>query len=292
MREATVIHLDITGLRNEQNGAIEILLGSVVLNVNSLSSMNALDIRTQSATIGVRGRTQFAVYSTVSEDVLLSVTEGMVECRSDSGQVLFAVPDEAVEGSSVSRRWRNVSVSSGNVDSFRQRWLAERLAAMDVAQAIRSNAERYLILKQRFIQAYQRLMNERETIRKWINEDRLGTVGASTDQLREKRQIVGALLNIRAVQFFFEPVYYRLDQLLSRNPGLAGNTEIASGLSFRNFYRQFDVDSATLQRRMTEIRYVLKLYTLRNDGISPFDHVTSDDFLDENTFYDNDFFGN
>ena len=161
------------------------------------------------------------------------------------------------------QRWRNVSVPRGGLESLRRAWLREDLASFNAFEAIQSNATRYLRLKNEFIQAYISLMNEREIIQKWIDEDRLGRKRNRMDYAGEREEISGVLRNIREVQFFFERVYYRLDQLIRQYPSLAGDSEITAGLSLRNFYRQFEEDGTTLRRRTGEVWYILKLYQLR-----------------------------
>lgn len=288
----TSMYFDITGLREEQSGALELLTGRVDLTVARLSGRNQLDIRTGSAAMGVRGTT-FTVSSTLGGDVLLTAGEGRVECSTASGERFFAFPGEVVEKRS-DGAWQNLSVDPEDLETFRDSWISERIEALDAqaARAIANYAARYLDLRDRFIDAYVRLMNNREVIQKWMNEDRIGRLGSRSDRLREKRQIIGALMNIRGVQFMFERVYYRLVQLSQRYPGVNGNVNVRPGLSIRNFYRQFEQDSEMLSRRMREVRYILKLYALRNEGRTPFDDFMSGGFEEEDDFFgsDGDFF--
>ncbi|AHC13652.1 FecR family protein [Salinispira pacifica] len=288
----TSMYFDITGLREEQSGALELLTGRVDLTVGRLSGRNQLDIRTGSAAMGVRGTT-FSVSSTPGGDVLLTTAEGRVECRTASGERFFAVPGEVVEKRS-DGVWQNLSVDPEELETFRDRWISQRIEALDAqaSRAIADYGQRYLDLRDRFIDAYVRLMNNREVIQKWMNEDRVGKLGSRSDRLREKRQIIGALMNIRGVQFMFERVYYRLAQLSERYPGVNGNVNVRPGLSIRNFYRQFEQDRDMFSRRMREVRYILKLYALRNEGRTPFDDFMSGGFESEEDFFgsDDDFF--
>jgi hypothetical protein len=270
----TVMYFDLSALRGEQQGAIELITGRIELTVGRLSGNNQLDIRTSSAIMGVRG-TAFSVTSTLGGDILLAASEGRVECRTGSNQVLFAVPGEVVE-KSADARWRNLRVDPDALEDFRENWFRERIAALDAnaPRAVAAFARRYVMLKEDFIQAYVRLMNNREIIQKWMDEDRIGTVGGTAERLREKRQIIGSLLNVRMRLFLFERVYYRLSQLMVRYDDIPGNTEISPGLNFRTFRRQFEQDSLTMERRMREVRYVIKLYALRNEGSTPFEAFT------------------
>jgi hypothetical protein len=267
----SAIYFDISSLRPEQQGAVELITGRIDLTVGRLSGNNGLDVRTHSAILGVRG-TVFSVTSTLGGDVLLTAREGRVECRTETNQILYAVPGEVVEKAG-EERWRNLSVNPEMLDRFREDWFSERLAILDAnaSRAIVSYANRYLDLKEDFVQAYVRLMNNRDVIQKWMDEDRLGTVGSTADRLREKRQIIGSLLNVRMRLFQFERVYARLSRLVERYPDIPGDTQITAGLNYRNFLRQFAQDAPVIEQRMREIRYVVKLYSLRNEGLSPFE---------------------
>lgn len=132
-------------------------------------------------------------------------------------------------------------------------------------------------MKDRFIQAYVRLMNEREIIHQWMDEDRIGKIGSRSTQIRETRRVSEALANILSIQFFLERIYYRLDQLINQYPTPAGDSQVSPALSFRNFNRQFQEDR--ILRRMNEIRYILKLYDRRSAEPLPFVYPTEADLL-------------
>ena len=266
LQEDTIVNLDISGIANEQEGLLELLTGTLEVAMNRSGSLNKLNIRTGTAIMGGH-EAEFAVQTTIAGDILLSVSEGLVECNA--GYVLFATPGEAVEFFSSHRHWRNLSVTGDSLGRFRQNWFAERLASLAPLLAVQSIVGNYFNLKDQFLQAYIRLMNEREIIQKWLDEDRLGKMGSTSEHVREKRQIIEALRNIYEIQFPLELVFHRLHKILNQYPNMAGDTEVSSGLSLRNFIRQLEADSAGVSYRMAEIRHILKLYVLRNEGLNP-----------------------
>ncbi len=270
VQELSVMYFDISSLQREQSGALELVTGQLDLKVGRLSGRNQLDVRTSLASMGVRG-TEFSVTANLAGEILLATFEGKVECQTSDGHVLFAIPGEFAERTK-DNDWRNVPVSTGSMRRFRDNWIAERSRALEAnaPRAIASYARRHIQLKEDFIQAYVRLVNNRGVIQKWIEEDRLGRVGSSTERIREKRQIISALIHIRRNLVIFERIYYRLDQLIRQFSDLPGDTSIAPGLTLRRFYRQFQEDKDVLGMRMQEIRYIIKLYALRNDGETPF----------------------
>jgi len=70
--------------------------------------------------------------------------------------------------------------------------------------------------------------------------------------------------------------------VLAQFPGQAnrGDVRITPALSYRNFYRQFREDRITIQRRMNEVRYILKLYTSRSTDTAPFKPPNEADIID------------
>lgn len=279
IQENTAMYFAIS--ENQDVQSIELLTGTLEITV---SPTNIFNIRTESALMQVRNFARFALDAPISGNVLLSVGEGIVECRSYLGQILFASVDEAAElslsavadSSGTGRRWRNISLpgraSESRWQSWRDNWLSRELVDFDPAEALASMVSPYLVLKDRFIRAYVRLMNEREIIHKWMDEDRIGKIGSRSTQIRETHRVSEALANILSIQFFLERIYYRLDQLINQYPNLAGDSQVSPALSFRNFNRQFQEDR--ILRRMNEVRYILKLYDRRSAEPLPFVYPT------------------
>jgi hypothetical protein len=115
-------------------------------------------------------------------------------------------------------------------------------------------------------------MDNRVIIQKWIQEDRENRLGTRMEQLREKRQIVGDLLDVRRVLFQWERIYYRVLELEEYfNEANPGDGVIRQGMTFRTFFSQIGAERSTLDARMQEVRYINKLYALRNEGRSPLD---------------------
>jgi hypothetical protein len=130
--------------------------------------------------------------------------------------------------------------------------------------------------------SFQRLEDVRDILDKWKTEDRSGRIGGRMELMREKRQVIGALLAIRRNVFMFERVYYRLSELKTYvdQDGITGN--IRGGYSIRDFYRDFARESVEIRRMLSEYRFILKLYSKRNDGRNPVDEFGDDAFGDDN----------
>ncbi len=286
----TSLYFDISGLSEGVPGSIELLSGRVDITAGRLTGGNELVLRTAQATMAVRG-TEFTVISTIADDVLLAVREGRVECRTVSNTILYSVPGEIVEKISGSP-WRNVSLDSTLYEAFLIDWYNSREQSISerTVELLSFYGRRYVELREPFIQAYVRLLNNRDIIQKWMDEDRLGITGTVSERVREKRQVIGGLLNMRMRLIQMERVFIRLGRLLEESRDTPRNTEIMPGLDLRTLRRTYEQDRVIIRRRMREVRYIIKLYTLRNDGVSPFEGIPGA-LAEEGFANERDFFG-
>lgn len=283
------------------SGVVEMLSGTVNMRVNRLAGSSQVNVRTQSAVMGVRG-TDFDVTVAGAGDLLVTAKEGRVECRDDSGSSLFAEPGQVVE-QTADGRFRTIPVAVSDLEEFRQEWFTDRIEVFrgQALRAIRNYANRYEELIVQFAEAYNNLLSEREILRKWISEDEEGVIGGTQEVMREKRAVVRHMGDIRRVLFIFERIYYRLLELQEYHEEGYGRGQIGGGMSTTAFFSQFESDRPALEERMATVRYIFKLYTKRNDGQMPFDFSnafdseffqTDDDFMNDDGFMgDDDFMG-
>jgi hypothetical protein len=167
--------------------------------------------------------------------------------------------------------FQRLPVAVSDLARFRQEWYAERLEVLKAnpLKAIRFYALRYIALRDRFNRAYAALARERQVLQKWYDEDRRGQVGGNMEILREKRRIIGHLLELRKVLFVFERVHFRLSELEEYYRQGYGEGTLEGSLTSRAFFQALDRDRDVLERRMAEVRYVTKLYARRNQGSFP-----------------------
>jgi hypothetical protein len=76
-------------------------------------------------------------------------------------------------------------------------------------------------------------------------------------------------VELRKVLFIFERVYFRLAELEEYYRQGYGEGTLEGSLTSRAFFQAFDRDRAVLERQMSEIRYLTKLYAKRNQGAFP-----------------------
>jgi len=268
---------------------VGLIAGSLAMKVQKLSGSRSLEVATETALMGVRGTT-FAVLLSPAGEVLVTTSEGSVSCTDEEGRELFAEPGQAVE-KLPGESFRNIPVAVSSLEEFQRDWYADRLSVFkaNALKAIRQYAERYLELRERFTEGYDALQGERDVLRRWYDQDRRGTTGGRMELMRDKKRIIGHLFALRKTLYVFERVYFRLDELERYYQEGYGRGSVQPGLSSAEFFRTFDRDRQTLARQMAEVRYVTKLYALRNEGRFPTDHFeqgeeeffgNEDDFLD------------
>jgi len=267
----TSFYFEMSKIGRDQATTIGLITGSLSVKVAKLSGRQRVELATESALMGVRG-TDFAVTLSPAGDMLVTAEEGRVSCIDESGQELFAEPGTVVE-KRPGELFREVPVAVSDLETFQRDWYADRLEVFksNALQAIKFYAGRYLRLKNRFDSAYNDLQQESRILRKWRAEDRRGEIGGRMETMREKKKLIGELLELRKVLYIFERVYYRLVELEGYYRQGYGRGQIEPGLSSAAFFKRFDREKQVLGEQMAEIRSITKMYAKRNDGNFPTD---------------------
>jgi len=299
---STHFHVNVSNLRSEQTGSVELLSGSISVVARELTGRSRLQVRTQSSVAGVRGTT-FTVTTAIGGEVLISTQEGLVEVTDEQGFALFAAPGEAVEVDTERNVIRNLKYHSDAVDEFRRQWVDDRVDAFraNAPRVLRFYGRRYLGAREQFVQAYEELMSYRTIIDRWIEESRRGVTGSGLSLVQDKRRIAGPLLQIRASMFVFEHTFNRLNQMAAYVRDISATVDVGDGGSAADLYRRIEIERAVMRHRLATVRHILKLYAERNDGETPMDVFggftgvnTNDDFFGDSgnpEAEDDDFFG-
>lgn len=269
----STLFLEITSLRSEQKGSVELLSGSVAVAVKKLSGKSKFEIRGQGVVMGVRG-TSFEVTTSPAGDILVTCETGRVVCEDESGRSLFAEPGSVVERTAEGD-FRNIPVRVSSLEEFRRNWNAEKIEALksNANRAVRDYAARYMDLKRQFDEAYRGLLMKRDVLDKWFREEARGTTGSTIEVMREKTALMEPLMALRRVSFLFERVYYRLLELEGYHREGHGRGPLGNGMTSDQFFRRMQNEAQDLQERTNIVRYAMKLYAKRNDGVSLFDDL-------------------
>jgi hypothetical protein len=267
----TSFYFEMNKIGRDQTTTIGMITGSLSVKVAKLSTRQNVEVATESALMGVRG-TDFAVTLSPGGDILVTAEEGRVSCIDESGQELFAEPGTVVE-KRPGELFREVPVAVSDLETFQRDWYADRMEVFksNALQAIKFYAGRYLRLKNRFDSAYSDLQQDSQILRKWYAEDRREEIGGRMETMREKKELIGDLLELRKILYIFERVYFRLVELEGYYGQGYGRGQIEPNLSAAAFFNGFDREKQVLGEQMAEIRYITKLYAKRNDGSFPTD---------------------
>jgi hypothetical protein len=265
----TAFYLELDRAGKNRRASVGMISGSISLKVQKIAGNDTVEVKTESATMGVRG-TAFDVTSSPAGDILITCEEGRVACVDEGGRELIAEPGQAVE-KQTGEIFRAVPVRVSDLAVYRREWFAERLELFKVnaLKAVQAYALRYLRLTEEFQNAYRDLVTQQAILNKWMSEDRARTMGGRAELMREKKALIGHLLEIRRILFIFERVYFRLAELESYHRQGYGRGLIRPGLSSAEFFQAFDRDRVELGRQMARVRYIVKLYALRNEGSFP-----------------------
>lgn len=261
----------------------DILGGSVGIRVKKISGDPALSVNTGSTVMGVRG-TEFVVIVSVNNGLLVTCADGRVACTGDEGTQLYAVPGQAVVRTA-GERLKQIPVAVSSLEDFQNRWYTEEISAFQASavKVLDQYARSYLRYRDDFRKVSDELARDRVFLQ-WKSEFRRGLEPASSKDIqvmKQKSALVKKLMAVRQVLFFFERIYYRLDEVQGYIPSTALNTKLFNGQTVQAFMRQVSSEKSELERRAAEYRLALRLYAQRNDGKEP---VSIGD--DEEAFFD------
>lgn len=269
----TTFYLELNSLGKDKRTTVGAITGNISVKLQKLAANQQVNVVTESALMGARG-TVFEVTLSPAGDLLVICSEGQVVCTDEQGQAVNVEPGTVAEQRSGEGLLR-VPVAVSDLESFRRDWYAERLDVFKAnpRKAILFYALRYRDLRERFNKAFAALAGERQLLNKWYEEDRRGQVGGNMEILREKKRIIGHLLELRKTLFLLERVYYRLSELQEYYRQGYGEGVLQGSLTAKAFFQAFDRDRDELARKMTEVRYLTKLYAKRNGGAIPTDRA-------------------
>lgn len=289
IKPRTVIYIRLQPDATAPKSTIDLISGQIGSKLTKLSGNPSLNVGTDSVAMGVRG-TAFAVSTSVNGSILIICTEGEVE--STDGAATLPVPAGRAVEKKGNARLRLVPVAITSPEAFERQWISEEIEVFkaNAPRALADYEKRYSDLLGRFHTAFDPLQKS-EILSKWIREDVAGLKVAPNDPvtMREKREMIGQILEIRKILFIFERIYYRILELEGIIAGTSmERTPLRPGLTAGDFLRKVRAESPSLERRMHLFRYAEKLYELRNAGGAGLPGMGgSDDFFGS----DDDFFG-
>ena len=268
----TRFSFDVTGLRHEQTGVIDLVAGTISVVARALAGDSALEVHSASAVMGVRGTT-FSVSTAISGEILVSAEQGEVEVSGDGVESTTAEPGFAVEFDPLAGRVRRLQYSPARLAAFRSSWLREREAAFrsNAPDLVAEYGNRYLDAREQFTGAYARLMSYRQILDEWVDENRRGLRLPLGTRVRNRSTLVGTLLRARAGMRQVVRLSALLERMAPYVAPIASQIVVTADVSGLGLFRMVEQDQRILQERVATVMQALKLYALRNDGLAPRD---------------------
>ncbi len=289
IRPRSVVYIRLQPDPAGPKSTVELISGQIGSKLAKLSGNPTLNVSTQTVAMGVRG-TAFAVATSVNGSILIICTEG--EVVSTDGAATLSVPAGRAVEKKGSARLRLVPVAISSPETFERQWISEEIEAFkaNAPRAMADYEKLYSDLLGRFHTSFDPLQKS-EILSKWIREDVAGVRVNPNDPvtMREKREMISQIMDIRKILFIFERIYYRILELEGIISGTSmERTQLRPGLTAGDFIRKVRAEAPSLERRMYLFRYAEKLYEVRNAGGAGLPGMGgSDDFFGS----DDDFFG-
>ncbi len=265
----TRLTLELSLISGRQQTAIGLVGGSVALKVAKLSASQDVLVKTDSASMGVRG-TSFTITAPASGDVLVTCDEGDVQVTDDQGRQSHAVPGTVVEKRSADAL-RSAAVAAAGLAAYRASWRRDRDDALqkNALKLIVANAALYQRLTTELASARTDLSRYRAIVTKWTDEHRQGRIGQREEVIRERAAIAGVLVRLRRVEFQLERVAWRLRALKAVHDRGIGVGTIDGKVTTAQFFARIESERSTVREGLALTRFLSKMYARRNDGALP-----------------------
>ena len=134
-------------------------------------------------------------------------------------------------------------------------------------------AKMFLASYNKIADTYTKLLQKKDIIEKWIQEDKQGTMGSKIEVMKEKKQMIGLLFKLKRNLFRFERAFFRLLELEYYYKQGHGRGQIKPGLTAGQFFEEFGNKKADIIAMITKLRYLFKLFAKRNQGHFPVDMI-------------------
>ena len=256
----TAFYFDFEEKNGKNETQFQMLAGSLSFKVQKVSGVGEVTVQTESAVMGVRG-TEFTVTTAPEGSILITCETGRVACSDDTGKEFVAVPGNAVEKPRESAM-RDISIDIGDIEMFRQQWFDQTIENFipNSSLVMKSFVETFVDRSDRFNSAYNELMKHSAVFKRWERDLDAGRSVSSA--VTDKIQVSPAIFKMRSILYIFEHSYYRVKGLYSLYRDYdVPNVRIHSGYSLDDFFRDFDKNSRNFAWKLSQVRYIFKLYS-------------------------------
>jgi hypothetical protein len=256
VKPGTAFYLTEESVQGTRQNSFTMMKGSLSFRVQKLAGRESVNVRTETAVMGVRG-TNFDVETSPEGGVLVLCNEGAVEVSDPQGRSAMAKPGQVVQNVPESEL-SVFAVQPDELGMYRDFWVSSRMEVFKngADTFIRGYARQYQDFSPRFNEAYRQLSANRSLLERYGKNP-----GSSSGTLFQvKSKVSPGVIRMRSVLPMFEQVFYRLEVLSSYHREGFGRTSISSGLTSSTFFTRFDRDLSSVKLQLADVRYLFKLF--------------------------------
>ncbi len=256
----TAFYFDSAEIGGDSRTNINMMSGSLSFKVQKLAGNEELNVRTESAVMGVRG-TDFTVKRAPEGSILVTCVDGKVACEDDRNMERFAMPGSVVEkrsGSSLSR----VDIDVGDENLYGTYWTSKReeIFRAGAETFIKGYSAQYSNYLPRFLEAYDNLLAVKSQLETYGRDGTSGGSGFSSTMITVKADTSDEMIMIRSILPLFEHAFYAVQVLEDYHSQGIGRTMIEPNYSSDDFFSDFARRKLEIKNKLADVRYCIKLY--------------------------------
>ena len=264
----TAFYFDVACISGDSKTNVVMMSGALSFKINKLAGSEELNVRTESAVMGVRG-TDFKVQRAPEGSVLVTCVEGKVACEDDRRMQRYASPGSIVEkksGSSISR----VDIDVGDENLYGMYWIGKReeIFRAGAETFVKGYAVQYNNYLPRFLEAYENLLSVADVLEAY-GRDEAVSAGFSSKMITVKSDTTDELIMMRSILPLFEHAFYAVQVLEDYHKSGIGKTTISSSMSSDQFFAEFAGSKGDIKNKLADVRYFIKLYMNISRAASP-----------------------
>ena len=256
----TAFYFDSARIGGASKTNVTMMSGSLAFKVQKLTGNEEVNVRTESAVMGVRG-TEFNVQRAPEGSVLVTCVEGKVACEDDRKMERFAMPGSVVEkrsGSSLSR----VDIDVGDENLYGAYWSGKReeIFRSGAETFVKGYSAQYNNYLPRFLEAYDNLLAVKSQLETYGLEENQGGGGFSSKMITVKAETSDEMIMMRSILPLFEHSFYAVQVLERYHQQGIGRTMIERNYSSDEFFDDFSRRKLEIKNKLADVRYCIKLF--------------------------------
>ena len=237
---------------------LKLLSGNIFAKVDKLIGNGKMEITSKSAVMGIRG-TELNITSAPEGSLLVTCPEGEVSCKFGESEVTAGngTAAELLYGQPA----KSKTVLNEYINEFKTEWASERerIFKSMAFSIIKPSAIQYEELLVRFDNLYKELKKHKKIFDKYKES---GRSVSSSETIRDKISVSPSVINMRAVFFRFEQMFYRVEELHRYYKEDPVKGKIRRKYEVSDFMKNYEKNYSKTSKKIAYTRYAFKHVTL------------------------------